>query len=144
MTLVEGLRETAISKTSHLREEGVCDDVPFDTSFIFHMDMLLGGTGYAYGVIINKLVKNNNVFNIYLNVSENMFRLYYQMRSSEGSMSIHTDIYYQYCYLCYTMQAIRIQDQQAHLLFLLRVLTQFSEIVGEASVGILQLLFIDM
>lgn len=144
MTRVEGLREEVVSRTSHYTESTRSNEIPFDNAFLFQMDMLLGSSGYAYGLIINKFIQNDNVSDIYRIVTENMFRLYYQLRDSESSMSIHTDIYYQYCYVYYTMQACHLSDKQEHLLFLLQVLTQFRDIVGEASVGILQMLFMDM
>jgi len=146
MRLVKGLVDLILSKTLRLDQPVVAleEIVSFDNYFLFQMDSLLGGSGYAYGTILNTLINNPNVFTIYETISEKMFLLFHVVKQS-GMDSLNTDIYYQYCYLCYTIKGFHIKDKQEHLMFMLEIFTQFSTVIGtELSVNILQLLFIDM
>lgn len=140
MRKVNGLMEQIHEKTSRINttQEEDQEEVPFDTLFLFEMDKLLGGDGYSYGVIINKILTKTNTRDVYKIISRHMYRLLYQLQD------IHQDVFYQYCYLLYSTNAFHILDRKHHLLYMLQVFKQFEDIIGSDSKTILQLLFIDM
>lgn len=118
------------------------EEISISNRFLFEMERMLGTT-YAYGVLLNKVIRNRSVRNIYKIMAENMYRLLFQLRGDE-TMQLYFEVYYQYCYVYYTSQAFHILDKNAHLEFLLHTFEQFHGLLGEPASNILQLLFIDM
>lgn len=112
--------------------------------FLFELEQILGEEGrYAYGVVLNKIINNKSVRNIYRIVSENMYRVLFLLRNDPINR-LHFDVFYQYCYVWYTSQAFHINDKQEHLAFLLHTLKTFHELLGESASCILQMVFMDM
>ena len=118
------------------------EEMSTNNRFLFEMERILGNT-YTYGVLLKKVIQNRSVRNIYKIISENMYRLLFQLRGDE-TMQLYFEVYYQYCYVYYTSQAFHILDKNAHLDFLLHTFVQFHALLGEPASNILQLLFIDM
>lgn len=147
MTRVPGLLKRVYERTEGTerteRTEGTEENtVSIQNRFLFDMDRILGTT-YAYGVILTRIIQNKSVRNIYKIVSENMYRLMFQLRGDQ-TMGLYFDVYYQFCYVYYTSQAFHIRDKNAHLEFLLHTFKQFHSLLGEPASQILQLLFMDM
>lgn len=138
-----------MKRVYEMTEGGLGNDTVIDENtlgihnrFLFDMDHILGTT-YAYGVILTRIVQNKSARNIYKTVSENMYRLLFQLRGDQ-TMGLYFDVYYQFCYVYYTSQAFHIRDKNAHLEFLLHTFKQFHSLLGEPASNILQLLFMDM
>lgn len=146
MTLVPGLLELVNRVASDSDQTSITDD-PVCTNnsrILFEIERILGDDArYAYGVILNKIINNKSVRNIYCIVSENMYRVMFQLRNDPAN-HLYFDAFYQYCYVYYTSQAFHIRNKKAHLEFLLYTLTMFHELLGEAASYILQMVFMDM
>lgn len=146
MTLVPGLLDRLNALESNEPDQEDTNDKPtsFTSTCLFEIDQILGSGGsYAYGVVLNKIINNPNVRNIYKLVSENMYKLLFQLQW-DPSMRLYFDVFYQYCYVYYTSQAFHIRDREAHLLFLVYTLKQFHSVLGEPASVVLQMLFMDM
>ena len=143
MTLVPGFTELVSGVASDANRSDNHHDTEC-TNILFEIERILGDEGrYAYGVILNKIINNRSVRSIYRIVSENMYRVMFQLRNDPVNR-LHFDAFYQYCYVYYTSQAFHIRDKKAHLRFLVYTLSRFHELLGEAASYILQMLFMDM
>lgn len=124
-------------------------EAPFNNVFLYEIDNLTGGNaGYSYGAIINKILHNDDMNEVFELFASNMLRVLQQLGVATGTTTVqrlHADIFYQYVYVMYTVKGFQIRDKHEHLYFVLQMLHLFREVVGNTvSSEILQLLFIDM
>ena len=143
MTLVPGLTELVnrVASREHPTDGNTTQGAH---NILFELERILGDEGrYAYGVILNKIINNKSVRSIYRVVSENLYRVMFQLRNDPAN-NLHFDAFYQYCYVYYTSQAFHIRDKTTHLRFLLHTLKTFHELLGESASYILQMVFMDM
>lgn len=151
--LVKAVYEKAISNSTDMEMSTESTEqitpAPFNNVFLYEIDNLTGGNAvYSYGSIINNILQNDDMNEVFEMMASNMLRVLLQTGPGTDvsiAQRLHADIFYQYVYVIYTIKGFHIRDKQEHLYFILQILHLFREVVGQTVASeFLQLLFIDM
>tara|TARA_Y100000389_G_scaffold164614_1_gene168428 strand:- start:28056 stop:28871 length:816 start_codon:yes stop_codon:yes gene_type:complete len=116
-------------------------DTSSSNSFMFELDSLMDGCEYSYGYIINNMI-NSEIHDIYFPMCEAMYNMVAHLHEVEN---IESDIFHQYVYINYSIQACHITDKKDHLKFIIDILKTFRDIVGkEKATSIIKVLFLEL
>lgn len=136
MRKVEDLNESILNyenyETPNIKEKNF--------SFLFAVDDLLKFENYSYAFIVNNIM-NNDVDNIYRIMTEGMYTMHIYLHNQNH---INKDIFYQYVYLNYSLNACHVRVHSHHLRFMVNVFQNLYEIIGENASIILNIMFMDM
>lgn len=110
-------------------------------SFIFEMDVLMNGCEYSYGYMLNHMI-HNETHDIYFPLCDTMYNMVTHMMDTHH---IYCDVFQQYVYIRYSMEACHIVDTNEHLQFIVDILKIFRDIVGEErATSVIKILFLEL
>lgn len=149
MTRVEGLQkaldsfvDSQIDQSVLLPEQSTCCSLSSNHNwFLFEIEKLMDNYGYTYGHIINKILLNDNICDIYDGIYTSMWKIYMSL-STENN--IYADVFYQYMLLLYSINAFHITDKGDHLRYIIQICQQYKYITDTNAIPIIYLLFMDM
>jgi hypothetical protein len=118
---------------------------PFHAHFIRGIEDLVGDS-YVYGVLINRLLTAKKA-HIYRRVCGSMLKVLYHMRPSAAADredNMVRDVFYNYCYVRYSVTSFHISKREDHLAYLLDILQTFHQLVGEPAQFIIQMVMTEL
>jgi len=132
--LVSKIEAFSVSPEEH-------SNIPFHAHFIRGIEDLIGDS-YVYGVLINRLFTAKKAL-IYRRVCGSMLKVLYRMQSGREDGMIR-DVFYNYCYVKYSVTSFHISKQEDHLAYLLDILQTFHQLVGEPARFIIQMVMTEL
>jgi hypothetical protein len=123
---------------------------PFHAHFIRGIEDLVGDS-YVYGALINRLLTAKKAL-IYRRVCGSMLKVLYHMQPSAAAAdredndnnNMVRDVFYNYCYVKYSVTSFHISKREDHLAYLLDILQTFHQLVGEPAQFIIQMVMTEL